>query len=228
MSPRKAAALRDGEGDQTLREHLIAAAERLMARRGAAGLTVRDIAREARVADGVLYNHFAGKEELLALALHAHVRTVERELGERPTRAGSGTVEDNLRAYITQGLALHAAILPSFAGLLGRPEVLVRFANLPNPMAGGRGLREDLAVYLRAERDLGRLAPEANPEAAATMIIGACHELVLPHLLSGGAAATLEIPPGFVEGLLTTVLNGIGPAGSPGTVPGEGPSAHLT
>ncbi|WP_440103363.1 TetR/AcrR family transcriptional regulator [Streptosporangium sp. H16] len=224
MSPRKAAALRDGEGDRSLREHLIAAAERLMAQRGTAGLTVRDIAREARVADGVLYNHFEGKEELLALALHAHVQTVERGLGERPTRAGSGTVEDNLRAYITQGLALHVAILPSFAGLLGRPEVLIRFANLPNPVAGGRGLRADLATYLRAERDLGRLAPGANPEAAAAMIIGACHELVLPHLFSGGAATALEIPPGFVEDLLTTVLNGIGPVPGPGTVAGAGTS----
>ncbi|MGJ6963455.1 TetR/AcrR family transcriptional regulator [Streptosporangium sp. G11] len=215
MSPRKAAALRDGEGNRSLREHLIAAAERLMARRGTAGLTVRDIAREAQVADGVLYNHFAGKEELLALALHAHVQTVERELGELPNRAGSSTVEDNLRVYITRGLALHAAILPSFAGLLAQPEVLIRFANLPNPMAGGQGLREELATYLRAERDLGRLAPDAGTEAAATMIIGACHELVLPHLLRGGAATALEIPPGFVDDLLTTVLNGIGPARTP-------------
>ncbi|WP_344921969.1 helix-turn-helix domain-containing protein [Streptosporangium oxazolinicum] len=215
MSPRKAAALRDGEGDRSLREHLIAAAGRLMAQRGTAGLTVRDIAREARVADGVLYNHFAGKEELLALALHTHVQTVERELDEPPIRAGSGTVEDNLRVYLARGLALHAAILPSFAGLLAQPEVLVRFANLPNPVAGGRGLRADLALYLRAERDLGRLAPDANPEAAATMIIGACHELLLPHLFRGGAATGLEIPPGFVEDLLTTVLNGIGPAHTP-------------
>ncbi|MDP9861589.1 MULTISPECIES: TetR/AcrR family transcriptional regulator [Streptosporangium] len=213
MSPRKAAALRDGDGGQSLREHLIAAAERLISRRGTAGLTVRDIAREAQVADGVLYNHFAGKEELLALALHAHVENVERELGELPSRAGAGTVEDNLRAYIAHGVALHAAIMPAFAGLIARPEVLSLFAGLPNPVGTGLGLRVALAGYLRAEQDLGRLRREVNVEAAATMIVGACHELVLPGLLfHGSAAPPVQVPPGFVDDLVTTVLNGIGPA----------------
>ncbi|MEV4756575.1 helix-turn-helix domain-containing protein [Micromonospora sp. NPDC049559] len=209
MSPRRAAALRGGDRD--LREHLIAAAERLIARRGTAGLTVRDIAREAQVADGVLYNHFGDKEELLAQALHAHVRSAERALGELAVRPGGDTVERNLRAYLDRGLALHAAILPAFAGLLARPDTLARLAALPNPMAAGRGLRSELADYLRAERDLGRLAPDADVDVAATMLIGACHELILPRLLRGESAAELRIPPGFVDGLVATVLAGIGP-----------------
>jgi AcrR family transcriptional regulator len=210
MSPRKASVLRGG--DQSLREHLIATAERLMATRGTAGLTVRDIAREARVADGVLYNHFADKEDLLAQALHAHVRAAERVLGDLPARAGEGRVEDNLRAYVAHGLRLHAAILPAFAGLLAQPKVLTRFAALPNPMAGGQGLRAHLAGYLRAERDLGRLASDADPEVAATMIIGACHETILPPLLSGAAVTAIEAPPGFADGLVALVMRGIAPA----------------
>jgi hypothetical protein len=63
---------------------------------------------------------------------------------------------------------------------VAQPKVLTRFAGLPNPMAGGQGLRTYLADYLRAERDLGRLAPHADPDMAATMIIGACHEVILP------------------------------------------------
>lgn len=209
MSPRRASVLRDGE--QNLRDHLIAAAEALVARRGTAGITVRDIAREAKVADGVLYNHFADKEDLLAQALHAHVRTVERSLGRLPAQVGTGSVEDNLRAYITHGLALHAAILPAFAGLLAQPKVLERFAGLPNPMAGGQGLRTHLADYLRAERDLGRLAPHADPDMTATMIIGACHEVVLPVLLRGGPATEAEVPDGFADGLVAAAMTGIGP-----------------
>ena len=208
MSPRRATVLRGGE--RSLRDHLIAAAEALIARRGTAGLTVRDIAREARVADGVLYNHFADKEDLLAQALHAHVRSVERSLGEVRTQAGTGSVEDNLRAYITRGLALHTAILPAFAGLLAQPKVLTRFAALPGPMAGGQGLRARLADYLRAERDLGRLAPHADPDMAATMITGACHEVILPALLRGDPAAEIAVPDGFADDLVTAVLSGIG------------------
>jgi AcrR family transcriptional regulator len=50
MSPRKPAVLRNGDGPG-LREHLIATAARLIGERGAR-LAVRDIAREAQVADG--------------------------------------------------------------------------------------------------------------------------------------------------------------------------------
>ena len=38
-------------------------------------------AHEAKVADGVLYNHFADKEELIALALKVHVETVMTDAG---------------------------------------------------------------------------------------------------------------------------------------------------
>ncbi|GIH27827.1 TetR family transcriptional regulator [Acrocarpospora phusangensis] len=208
MSPRKAAALRDG-GDQSLRDHLIATCEELMAERGAAGLTVRDIARRARVADGVLYNHFTDKEELLAVALHAHVRNAERALGARPCTPGQDTLEANLRAYFGYALRLHIAIMPAFAGLVSQPKVLARFATLANPMADGRGLQADLTEYLRAEQRLGRLSPAANPEAAATMLIGACHELVLPRMFFQGDQTPADIPSGYIDGIITTLLHGI-------------------
>lgn len=182
-----------------------------MARRGTAGLTVRDIAREAQVADGVLYNHFADKEDLLAQALHAHVHSVERSLGELPAAPGTGSVEDNLRAFVRYGLALHAAILPAFGGLLSQPKVLTRFAELPNPMAEGQGLRTYLAGYLSAEQKLGRVAAGADPETAATMIIGACHEVILPNLLRGTAAADIQIPDGFADALVATAMAGLAP-----------------
>ncbi|MFD1152066.1 TetR/AcrR family transcriptional regulator [Saccharothrix hoggarensis] len=205
MAPRRAAALRDG--DVSLRDHLIAAATRLIGERGTAGLTVRDIARAADVAVGVLYNHFADKEELLALALHEHVRAVERRIG-RP--AADGTLADNLHAFVTHALAVHVAIMPAFAGLMGQPDVFARFDALPNPMADGRGLHVALADYLRSEQEKGRVAADADLDAVATLVVGACHELVLPRLYRSPASA-VEVPPGHVEALVATVLNGIVP-----------------
>ena len=75
MSPRKPAVLRDDSG-QNLRDYLIETAARMIDQRGSAGLAVRDIAREAKVADGVLYNYFEDKEDLLVHALLAHVGNV--------------------------------------------------------------------------------------------------------------------------------------------------------
>ncbi|MCW3817501.1 TetR/AcrR family transcriptional regulator [Micromonospora sp. DR5-3] len=208
MAPRRAAALRGGE--QSLREHLVAAARALVARCGTAGLTVRDIAGEAGVADGVLYNHFADKEELLAHALHAHVRAVEAELDGVPPRPGEGTVAANLRAYLERSLALHAAILPAFAGLTTQPKLLARLGDLPTPLHGGQGLRADLAGYLRAEQGLGRVAASASPEAVATLVVGVCHDLVLGRLLDPSGPPP-EPSAELVDALVATLLHGVLP-----------------
>jgi AcrR family transcriptional regulator len=204
MSPRKAAVLRHGADEQSLRDHLIATAERMISVQGTAALTVRAIARQAGVADGVLYNHFTDKEELLAHALHAYVRTIEQDLGELPV-PGAGTIEANLQAHLAYGLALHQAILPAFTGLLAQPAVLARFANLDEH---GEQWRDRLARYLRAERDLGRLAAHAQLDAATAMIVGVCHETVLSALFphDDGTASTTP----SVESVITAVLDGIG------------------
>lgn len=204
MSPRKAAALR--AGDRTLREHLIATAEQMISERGTAGLTVRAIARAAGVADGVLYNHFADKEELLAHALRARVRTVEDALPPLP-EPGDATVEANLRVYVEHGLILHNGLLPALTGLLAHPEALTRFAA---QSAGGEDWRDRLAAYLRAERDLGRLAPDARVDAATSMIVGVCHESVLSVLLRG-EPVTHRVSAEAVDDLVATVLTGIAP-----------------
>jgi AcrR family transcriptional regulator len=130
MSPRKPAVLR-GDG-QNVREYLIVTAARLIDERGSAGLSVRDIAREAQVADGVLYNYFEDKEDLLAHALLAHVGTVMNAAPRLPP-AGTGTVAENLRLFIDTGLATLTRVVPAFAGLISQPNVLKRF----HAMVGG-------------------------------------------------------------------------------------------
>jgi AcrR family transcriptional regulator len=124
MSPRRAGVLRDG---QNLRDYLIAAAARLIDRRGSADLAVRDIAREAHVADGVLYNYFDDKEDLLAHALLAHVGNVMASAGNLLPPPGDGTVAENLRRFIDGGVAVLLRVTPAFAGLLSRQKVLMRF-----------------------------------------------------------------------------------------------------
>jgi AcrR family transcriptional regulator len=208
MSPRTAAVLRSASGALSLREHLITTAARLIDERGTAGLTVRAIARDAQVADGVLYNHFADKEELLAEALAVHVAEVTR-LGHELLRPGHGTVEENLRAFITHGLFVLKRVMPAFAGLMSQPGVLARFRRHVG-LNGEFALPRMLAAYLRAEQETGRVARSADVDAAVTMIIGACHELVLPRLLTGVPAAEIVVPPRFAARVAATVVEGIG------------------
>src|SRR5215469_10390123 len=132
MSPRRPAVLRDGSG-QNLRDYLIATAARLIDQRGSAGLGVRDITREAKVADGVLYNYFEDKEDLLAHALLVHVGTVMQDAPQLLPPPGEGTVAENLQRFIDGGIAVLIRVIPAFAGLLAQPKVLSRF----HAMVGG-------------------------------------------------------------------------------------------
>jgi len=214
--------LRDGDG-QDLRQYLVGTAARLIDQRGSAGLTVRDIAREAHVADGVLYNYFQDKEDLLAHALLAHVGMV---MGSAPPtlEAGSGTVAENLGLFIDRGFALLARVTPAFAGLLAQPKVLSRF----HAMVGGdgafgadtagadhnpepRGLPDLLKAYLRAEQRLGRIDGTADIDAVATLIVGAIHGEILPRVLFSPPGRPVTIPPGLAPRLARTILSGIEP-----------------
>jgi AcrR family transcriptional regulator len=205
MSPRRAAVLRGAGDGQNLREHLIATAERMISSRGTAALTVREIARAAGVADGVLYNYFDGKEDLLANAVAAHLRTIETGLGALP-RPGEGDVGENLRAHLGYGIALHRALLPLMAGLGPESEVVSRFTGLVRPDSNWR---DALLRYLVAERDLGRLAPGAPVEAATAMMVGVCHEMVLTLLLPDGADAGIFAAPPDAGDVVAVVLDGI-------------------
>ena len=239
MSPRKPAALRDGDG-RDLRDYLIATAARLIGERGSAGLGVRDIAREARVSDGVLYNYFEDKEDLLAHALLAHVGTVMTGRPRMPP-AGTGTVADNLRLFIDMGLGALVRVVPAFTGLLSQPKVLTRFHAMVGGDAAfageaatggeaGRGPGEDhsappdspddggpaglpaiLDAYLRAEQRLGRIDRAADIEAAVTLVVGAIHGQVLPRVLFSPPGATVSTPPDLAGRLAETVLSGIAP-----------------
>ncbi len=207
MSPRKPAVLRGG-GDQTLHELLVSAAARLIALHGTVGLTVRGIAGEAGVAQGVLYNHFDDKEEVIALALHSYARSVMQDV--TLPAAGSGTVEANLRVYLEFGLTTLGRLLPAFGGVIGQPKIMARFVDHFSAELSG-GIPDLFGNYLRAEQKLGRIAAGADVHATAVLIVGACHGEALPGLFRGQPETHPIVRPEFVDGLIDTIMNGIAP-----------------
>ena len=217
--------LRDDSG-QNLRDYLIATAARLIDQRGSAGLAVRDIAREAQVADGVLYNYFEDKEDLLVHALLAHVGTVMNSVPQLLPPPGEGTVAENLRGFIDGGIATLQRVTPAFAGLIAQPKVLARFhamvggdpafhpASADGSEAardGGRGLPDLLTAYLRGEQRLGRIGADVDIDAAAALIVGAMHGQILPRVLFAPPGSPVTIPPGLGARLAGIVLDGIAP-----------------
>ena len=202
MSPRRARVLSEESSPGALRRHLVAVTQRLVAAHGV-GLTARQIAHEAQVADGALYNHFANKNDLVVTALVESAAVASEEfLAALPT-AGAATLEENLRTLAAASVRLQAALVPLFTGLVGDAALLHEFFARVH---GERGPQQTFAAtvgYLRAEQDLGRASVAVSAEAVAGLLVGGSQL----HALVGHLSSTTDTPvgPGAAPDLDATV-----------------------
>jgi AcrR family transcriptional regulator len=169
----------DGDPAVQLREHLVDTAARLLSDRQVSAITTRDIARAAGVSDGVLYNYFADKNELLVAALVRHFETVvSRSHGELPV-PGSGTVAGNLVTYGEALYQLTHDTLPMIAGLVTEPALLRRvMEEIHRPGQGILPFLSRIGEYLVGEREIGRIADVDLP-ATMALLTGACATLTM-------------------------------------------------
>jgi AcrR family transcriptional regulator len=94
------------------RLRVLAAAERLFAARGVAGVTMDDVAAEAGVGKGTLYRRFGDKGGLAVALLDERERTLQQHIltGQPPLGPGA-TSSRRLAAFVKAYLALVAAQL---------------------------------------------------------------------------------------------------------------------
>lgn len=110
------------ERSESTRAKLIAAARRLFAKRGYAGVGTEEIVRAAGVTRGALYHHFAGKPDLLEAA---YVQ-VERELTEKIATGALGGSDPMQALRAGTEIFLDACLEPEVQRivLLDAPAVL--------------------------------------------------------------------------------------------------------
>jgi AcrR family transcriptional regulator len=215
MSPRRAKAIEGRAGDDpatALREHLIDTAERLLAERPVTAITTRDIARAAGVSDGVLYNYFTGKHDLLVAALLRRYAALADAFAAGLPEPGTGTVAGNLHAYGRAILAFHGDLLPIGLGLFNEPALLHRFLDaIHGHLHGPQQAEHRLAHYLAGEQALGRLAGDVDPVATTTLLTGGCLSLVIAgHVLPAGVGPD---PAARLPAMVDTLLRGMTPPG---------------
>lgn len=174
MSPRRAKVLGEETSTGALRRHLIRVTQRLLAAHGVTGLTTRQIAREAQVADGVLYNHFAGKDDLVLTALTEQATQQVDEFLAAVPEPGSATLEANLTALGQAALAMAIGTVPLFTGLLGQERLLHGFFAGLHAEHGPQNAFSATIAYLRAEQALGRASDDVDAVAVAELLFGAC------------------------------------------------------
>lgn len=182
------------------RQQLFEAAERVLVRDGATGLTSRAVTTEAGVAKGVLHRHFADFDAFLAELVLDRLGRVKAQAAALRDAAGTGAVADNLTSAL---LSIFDPVVVAIVALvIARDELRTRLRAAGTARLPLVGESADLvAGYLAAERACGRIAPDADVGTLAPTLIGAAH-------LAFTERKDDPPEPGDVRKIVTTVLAG--------------------
>ncbi|WP_238013889.1 TetR/AcrR family transcriptional regulator [Dactylosporangium sp. AC04546] len=159
------------------RDVILDAAAKVLRTHGLANATTREIARAAGFSEATLYKHFRDKVDLMVAVLHERGPQFIPILQTLPARAGEGDLRETLTELATVAIGFYRDGFPMFASIFSDPAILgahrdqLRAQNL-----GPHRANDALADYLRAERDLGRVRPDADLVAVAALLLGACFQ----------------------------------------------------
>jgi AcrR family transcriptional regulator len=185
-----------------VRAQLFDAAERVLLRDGPHAVTSRAVTVEAGCAKGVLHRHFADFDAFLAELVVDRIERLDDEAAVLREAAGTVDVVDTLTDALT---ALFTSVAVAIVALvISRDDLRARLrAARPGP---GLPLMTEatamIGAYLAAERELGRLAAEADVDTLAPTLVGAGHLL-----FADRTSAPPEAP--AVRALVTSVLTGV-------------------
>ncbi|MFD6357881.1 TetR/AcrR family transcriptional regulator [Nocardia tengchongensis] len=180
-----------------LRTELFAAADRILARDGATGLTSRAITDEADCAKGILHNHFDGLEGFLTEFAADRLQRALEQLSELPGRAGHGDILDNLTtAAVT---LFDSGALPTAALISARPALATRIGAAIAADSALSASEQFFADYLIAEQTAGRLPADQDTRTIAFALVGSIHHLFFT---SQGA----ELDPTRVRQIIRTLV----------------------
>ncbi|HET7472915.1 MAG TPA: TetR/AcrR family transcriptional regulator [Candidatus Limnocylindrales bacterium] len=196
---------RSRPSSQEVRDRLLDAAEELLADRQPAAITSRDVARAAGLSDGVLYNHFADKHDLLLAALVRRFDRLTAAYGELEP-PDDGPVQERLGEIVRRAHAVQREVLPMLANLVGDPPLLGRFlTEIHRAPLGGPRFHEPVRAFLAAEQEAGRLA-SFDLDGATDAIIGTALFAGLLGILGHHPARALDER---LEAFSRTLLTGL-------------------
>lgn len=176
--------------------------------------TTKEIAREAGCSEATLYKHFRDKEEIFIRVLRERAPRLSDALVQLPSRAGEGELVDHLEEVARVAVLFYRQAFPMAASLFASPDLLATHRRkLELDAAGPHEATQHLAAYLSLEQNLGRIASGIDPNAAATLLIGACFHRAFLDLFFASEAPEGALRPeseeDFATEIVRTLLDGI-------------------
>ncbi|MFC1263114.1 TetR/AcrR family transcriptional regulator [Streptomyces rochei] len=181
------------------RQQLFDAAERVLLRDGPDALTSRAVTDEAGCAKGVLHRYFSDFDAFLTDLVLDRAAQLETQASALRESAGTGTVTDNLTTALTTLFGpVPVAVIPL---VTFRDELRARLRRATP--GGGIAILAQVATaisaYLADERELGRIAADADIDSLTLSLVGGGHLLFADRDPGPPPTAT-------VDKLVTTVL----------------------
>ncbi|MEV0708561.1 TetR/AcrR family transcriptional regulator [Nocardia aurea] len=174
------------------RQQLFDAADRVLLRDGPNALTSRAVTDEAGCAKGVLHRHFTDFDDFLTDLVLDRAAQLEARARELRASAGTDTVATNLTRALTVLFGpVPVAILPL---ITFRDELRARLRRA-RPGGGMAFLAEAttaISTYLTDERELGRLAADADIDSLTLSLVGGGHLLFTDRDLGPPTTAAVE------------------------------------
>ena len=190
------------------RERILDAAAVVMREKGVANTTTKAIAAEAGYSEAMLYKHFADKQELFLLLLKERLPLVHPRLAA----PGWGDLAENLADIVEQLMDYYAELFPMSVSIFSSPELLLQHREgiERHGGLGPVGPVRMLTNYLGAERDAGRLRPDADVVAASQLLVGAAFHQGF--LAAYASAATVSGAHDLARAAVAVVLPGLAAA----------------
>lgn len=142
---------------------------------GLARTTTKEIARAADCSEAALYKYFGSKEELFIQVLSERLPRLGALLSGLAAEPGRGSLEENLTDIARQASLFYEQSFPIAGSLYAETRLKRRHDEVLRELGRGPHLPiQALETYLWGEREAGRVRADADPFAAASLLLGAC------------------------------------------------------
>ncbi|OXM52501.1 TetR/AcrR family transcriptional regulator [Amycolatopsis alba] len=159
------------------REEIVAAAAKIMREQGYAHATTKAIAQAAGYSEALLYKHFKDKTELFTSVLTEQLPALGTTLDELMATSSDTPLAANLARLARIALSFYLESFPIAVSLFSSRELLA--THREQVTSRRRGPDVPLARvtgYLSEELRLGRIREDADLEASASLLLGACFQ----------------------------------------------------